>query len=328
MLCFTCHFAMAQVDVQRLIGSWVLTKVTYSDGSELPDERTVKYAYIKYSFRLPDKLNASSLYYMNGTSLLFEVIDNTIYFKSTVGGIINALLVEKIDQNNLVLLQQSHGTVQNPAPIKFYFTRETVYQDSLPVSADDIISARKGDTVYKMTPKIYPAYKGDSFQTSLYNAAGKYMHSGAGHLVASFTVAKNGVIDSAKILEGISPDVDKQVLAAINSSGKSWTPGKLNGKYVSVRMVVELRYGVGDIAIPASFNSMSATSAYNAKAYDIALYYFDLALRGAPFDQDNLYKRGMCKLLLGNTAGACADWKKIKELGGSQADALLAKYCK
>jgi len=93
-------------------------------------------------------------------------------------------------------------------------------------------------------------------------------------------------------------------------------------------MLVELRYGVGDIAIPASFNSRYATAAYNAKAYDVALYYFDLALAGLPFDRDNLFKRGICKLKLGNIAGACEDWKKVKELGGDQADEVLAKYCK
>jgi hypothetical protein len=42
-----------------------------------------------------------------------------------------------------------------------------------------------------------------------------------------------------------------------------------------------------------------------------------------------LYRRGMCKLLLGNKAGACEDWNKVKSLGGTpQVDALLEKYCK
>jgi len=49
--------------------------------------------------------------------------------------------------------------------------------------------------------------------------------------------------------------------------------------------------------------------------------------KNIPFDKENLYNRGICKKMLGNLAGACEDWKKIKELGGKLADDLPAKYC-
>ena len=330
LLCFAYNFAAAQVNVQSLIGSWVATKVTFLDGTELPDDNLIKYTYVKYTFRQPDKLNAAGVYNMYGTALLFEVKDNLIYFKSTVGSFLNVLQVVEMGQNNLVLLQRGRNGFDDPESLKYYFTRETTFQNTLPLSANDILSARPGDTVYKMSPKIYALYKGESFATYLSENIGHgyYMHNRGGHLVASYRVSKNGVADSLKIIEGIDPDFDKYFTGAFNSARKDFTAAKLNGKYVNVRMLVELRYGVGDIAIPASFNSQSANTAYNAKAWDVALYYFDLAMAGLPFDRNNLYKRGMCKLMLGNTAGACADWKKIKELGGTEADTVLAKYCK
>jgi len=332
LLSFICNFAVAQVNVKRLIGTWVLTKVTYSDGSELPDESTIKHAFIKYNFRWPNLLSATSLYYWNGTPLLFEVNDNIIYFKTPVGSIVNTLQVEKIESDNLELLQLGRSGVENPAPIKFYFMREEAYQNTLPLSASDILSVRSGDTTYKMSPKIYALYNGESFENYLTTAIDQgdadYMTNKGGHLVANFVVSKKGIADSLKILEGINKDFDKRFVRAFNQARKNFMPAKLNGRYVSVSMLVELRYGAGDVAIPASFNSQNATVAYNAKAYDVALYYFDLALTGVPFDRDNLFKRGICKLKLGNTAGACEDWKKIKELGGHEADEMLAKYCK
>src|SRR3569833_3018961 len=228
LLFFICNFAGAQINKERLIGSWVLTKVTYSDGSELPDENTVKHAYIKYNFRWPDKLSAASLYYRNGTSLLFEVNDNIIYFKTPVGSVINSLQVDQIGSNNLVLLQRGRKGLENPAPIKFYFMRETAFQDALPLSAKDILSVRPGDTTYKMSPKIYALFNGESFEdylsVAIQQGDANYMTNKGGHLVASFVVSKKGIADSLKIMEGINEDFDKGFIRAFNRARKNFTP--------------------------------------------------------------------------------------------------------
>jgi len=54
-------------------------------------------------------------------------------------------------------------------------------------------------------------------------------------IYAEFTIDKNGAVKNAKILKGISPELDKEALRVINSMPK-WTPGKQAGKPIDVKM--------------------------------------------------------------------------------------------
>jgi tetratricopeptide (TPR) repeat protein len=93
-------------------------------------------------------------------------------------------------------------------------------------------------------------------------------------------------------------------------------------------MIREIRYLTSAMMMPAFDYTLKANQQFVVKDYEIALYFYDQALKNNPTDKDNLYKRSICKKMLGNIAGACEDWNKIKELGGTQADALLAQYYK
>lgn len=155
------------------------------------------------------------------------------------------------------------------------------------------------------------------------------MGNRGGHLVASFIVSKYGIADSLKILEGIDGVFNERFSKIFISQRKRWKPAVLNGKNVAVEMIIELRYSGSEVALRASDFSKEGSKAYYDRNYAPAIYYFDKALEEVPFDKDNLYKRGMCKMHLGNISGACEDWNKIKALGGvNNVDALLEKYCK
>ncbi len=93
-------------------------------------------------------------------------------------------------------------------------------------------------------------------------------------------------------------------------------------------MSVALNYRTSETAIPAVLSSQKANTAFNSGNYEQALYYFDKAIASEPSDKDNLHKRGLCNLMLGNKDAACADWNKAKALGSTIAvDELLKKYC-
>lgn len=66
----------------------------------------------------------------------------------------------------------------------------------------------------------YPSTNGNLSKTKIY---------------AEFIIDKNGAVKNAKILKGISPDLDKEALRVINSMPK-WIPGKQAGKPVDVKM--------------------------------------------------------------------------------------------
>jgi len=328
--CLISHSLFAQVKTDDIWGSWVKTKLTFKDGEELPEENILRSTYVKYTFSKSDQMNISQVYHDKGSQFLFEISNNEIIVKTTAGSPINGFRIEELGLNKMVLLQKGYQGFDDPDALKYTFVRETAFQNSLPLNAGDIYSVTAVDTIYKETPKIYASYNKGSFQTYLYAQMGASYHSDTigNHLAASFIVSKNGVADSLKILEGMGPGFDKAFGKAFNKDKNDWKPAVLNGKYVAVQMFVELSYGTFGPAFSASQYTDKANIAFKQQDYRLALYYYDQALKNMPNDKENLYNRGICKKALGNLAGACEDWNKLKELGGKEADDLLLKYCR
>ena len=92
-------------------------------------------------------------------------------------------------------------------------------------------------------------------------------------------------------------------------------------------MHIDLNYGAYGSSVSMVEYTQKANAAFKQRDYQTALYFYDQALKNHAEDPENLYNRGICKQKLGNQAGACEDWNKIKQLGHSDADELLAKYC-
>jgi periplasmic protein TonB len=62
-----------------------------------------------------------------------------------------------------------------------------------------------------------------------------------GTVFVSFVVDKEGKISQVQTIKGISPDCDKEAIRVIQLM-PSWKPGKQNGKPVSVRFVLPLKF--------------------------------------------------------------------------------------
>jgi hypothetical protein len=320
----------AQDNIDKLYNTWVVSKITFVDGSQLQEDNLLKYVYLKYSFRRPDKANLTNTFSDKGDDRFFELSNGYLRIKSEQGGLLNMLKVERLS-DTLILVQHGRQGFDDPSGIKYYFVPETVYQNSISLKNKDIHSIISGDTTFEESPKIYASFKDASFQRRMYNGISDRisMDGRSGHFLAVFTVYKSGIPDSLKIIEGIDKEFDERFIKVFNQAKKDWHPAILNGKPVNVQMKIELRYSMSGGVISAYFASQKAVDAYNAKQYDIALYYYDEALKETPNDKEFLYRRGMCKMLLGNKAGACEDWNKAKDLGSTTTiDAVLEKYCK
>jgi hypothetical protein len=332
IICLSVNLSLfAQIRSSFLYGSWIKCKAIYSDGSELPDDSPVKYSFIKYTFTKPDRVSVTLSYAENGKSNLFELSDGALNIKSPEGGFVNSMQIST-NSDTLILQQFSRGGSDAHQGLKYYLVREIAYQNAIPLKTSDIRSINGEDTIFRESPKIYARYKGDSFHGYITANVGENPNGErtVGHLVASFIVSEQGVADSLKILESINPEFDKRVAKLFNKARKNWETATLNGKAVKVQMILELRYLGFDGMMPAYFEGNKANEAYNAKDYDVAVYFYDQALKNNPIDKENLFKRGMCKMHLGNLKGACEDWKAAKALGGSteSIDAMLEKYCK
>jgi len=329
LLLFISSTIFAQTTKEDIYGAWVKVKLTYNNGAELPDDNALKYSYVRYTFKSPDIFNPSVAYNEKGGSNTFDVDGDIIKIQLPGGFVINQFKIKSV-KDTLILVQQ--GTDQgfdDPSTLKFYFIPERVYQNNIRFKPADIYSVTAGDTIYKDSPKVYATYKDGSFRSAIYNGLNGNMDGRSGHFIATFTVFKSGIADSLKITKGIDDKFNKRFIKVFNQTKKNWEPAVLNGKIVPVEVTIELRYETSAEALPAQNFTFNGNDAYNKQEYDVALAFYNQALDNVADDKANLYKRGICKLHLGNTSGACEDWNKIKALGGSpEADAMLEKYCK
>jgi len=329
LLLITCSI-QAQVNPSKIYGTWVKCKATYSDGVELPDDHVMKYTYFKYKFEQPDKVQATVSYFEFNAPMLFEINYGMLEFKSPEGGMINKFKIEAI-KDTLILVQYGRDGADDPNSVKLYFIPEHVYQNSIVLKPEDVYAVKGADTVFKQSAKIYAQFNEDSFQRYIYDGIRDKisMDGRAGYFSAGFIVSKQGVADSLKIYEGIDESFKKQFVKVFNKAKGKWKPATLNGKPVAVYTTINLGYSTSETMLPAYLSAQKGNEAYNNKDYDLAIYYYDKALKNVPTDKTNLYKRAMCKWHMGNTAGACEDWNKIKALGADDAtNAMIAKYCK
>ena len=82
LICFAANSLLAQTAPDNIYGNWVKIKLTYKDGTELPEENILKNTYVKYIFTVPDKMNISQGYFENGTPFLFEILNNEIIVRT------------------------------------------------------------------------------------------------------------------------------------------------------------------------------------------------------------------------------------------------------
>ena len=66
-------------------------------------------------------------------------------------------------------------------------------------------------------------------------------NSTTGRVIVTFIIEKDGTISSAKVLNGVSPELDAESLRVVNSMPK-WTPGKQNGEVVRVKFTIPITF--------------------------------------------------------------------------------------
>ncbi|MEO7212729.1 hypothetical protein [Mucilaginibacter sp.] len=328
LLLLTYQSTFAQLPIKSLYGTWVVSSVGFKDGSELPKDNLLKFAYFKYTFMEPDKVAFTTAYYETGTENNFELDKNILLIKNQQGYVMNSFKIN-IAGDTLSLLQKGANGFEDPNCLNYKLISENNYQKGLPLTPNDIYAIRNGDTIYKESRKIYAKYIGPSFQQYIYAGISGKMDGKSGHFTARFTVSKEGVADSLKIINGISKKFDTRFLKVFTQAKNNWLPGYINNKPVPVRMMVELRYSTSEEVIPAHFAGQQANDAYNNKDYETAIFFYDQALETDPDDKDHLFRRGMSKMLLGNFKGACEDWNNVQKLGGNtNAEDAIKRYCK
>ena len=152
--------------------------------------------------------------------------------------------------------------------------------------------------------------------------------------VAQFTVTSEGEVTDLTIINSVSPEIDSEVIRVLRSTSGMWRPAFENGKPVSRVKEVSIGFALGEfnpekrfIHEAKEYLALGNKQFFNKKDSKNALYFYNKALRYVPNNKNLLATRGICKYQMGDKAGACRDWNRIRTLGGMEGDAFLNNFC-
>ncbi len=318
-------------NAQNIFGDWIKTKVSYLDNTELSNNNALKFQYLRYTFEKNDKLFISFAFDSKGTLYNFERKDRIVEIKNSYGYIVNSLMISKISNDELIIVQKGKNEFTDNDCLKYYFIREKDYQNQLTIKSSDILLISKNDTVYKATEKLCAKFLGDKsfYDFCSENIPERNVVMATNNLfIATFIVRKNGLIDSIQVLENINKEFEKQFRKALKKSKKLWLAGELNGNKVDIQMKIKFRFISSNKFLPMYEYSLKGKTAMNNSDFTRALAYFDLALENVPSDYQSLYYKAICEMNLGNKNAACEDLEKVKNFEKMQVDELIEKNCK
>lgn len=325
---FICTWT--KLEAQEIYGDWIKTNITYLNGTELPDGNALKYQFLRYSFEKQNRLFMSVEFDDKGTALTFDRNSNLLQIKNSYGFIINGFQIEKISNNELVLIQKGKNGFNEENCLKYNFVNEKAYQNQLTLTTFDVLYINENDTIYKASEKIHPKFLGDK---SFYDFCSEKIPEKSAVMstnslfVSTFIVTKDGEISDIQILENINNRFERQFLKALDKSKKLWIPAEVNGKKVDVQMSMEFKFISSNKFLPMyDFSKKGKTALYN-KEFSKALRYFELALEKSPDNIEIIYQKAICEMNLGNKEAACKNLEKVKASGEMNVDELIMKNC-
>ena len=325
LICFN-----ADLDAQELFGDWIKTNVTYLNDNEFPDEHVLKYQYLRYTFEKSNELFMSVKSDDKGTALLFNINSNILQVKNSYGFIINSFLIDKITNDELILIQKGKGGFNESDCIKYQFIKEKLYQNKLPIKPSNILLISGIDTIYKSSEKIHAKFNGDKSFSEFCsdNIPEMSVVMATNNLfVATFIVRKSGQIDSVQILENINKRFEKQFRKALNKSKNLWLAAELNNEKVDVQMSIQFKFVTSNKFIPMYNFFQKGKVALDNLDYLRALEYFELALEKIPDSYEITYYKAICEMNLGNIDAACEDLAKVKSSGKMNVEELIIRNC-
>lgn len=155
-----------------------------------------------------------------------------------------------------------------------------------------------------------------------------------GTSVVQFLVTAKGEVTEVKVINSVSRDIDREVERVLISTSGLWKPAIENGQPVAKVREVSIVFAPGELNPEQKFfKEARACLAQGNKQFFLknnsknALYFYDRAVRYIPNDKGLLATRGMCRYQLGDRAGACSDWIRIRSLGGMEGDSYLDNFC-
>jgi hypothetical protein len=111
----------------KLSGVYVLSKINYLNGEELPDDNLLKYTYVKYTFN-QNEISISGTYYENGRPFFFIINGDHLTVRSSIGAVLNTMKVLESTDDRLVLVSGSaNAVIRRPLGYKVHTLQGRIY---------------------------------------------------------------------------------------------------------------------------------------------------------------------------------------------------------
>lgn len=226
-------------DTSKLNGTWIVEASAKALDSSIDKTNKSHHSltYLKFTFKESSLIDIANHYAANTHFQKFLLKNKIITFSTG-----RQFLIEKLNAEELVLVELEQGKI-GVNSIRYWFVREQIYLDKLPLKANDSISIN-GKIVYRASKKLYPKFKHKKypdFHIYMDNSIKNNYKAGENFYLASFVINPDGKIDNIKILHRVNEKQDKKILRAIKRSEGMWTLPKLNGNNVPILHFIEDR---------------------------------------------------------------------------------------
>lgn len=140
----------------------------------------------------------------------------------------------------------------------------------------------------------------------------------SGTEVIQFTVSPEGTLGSFKVMNSISPAVDREVIRVLETTSGNWVPGSVNGipatmtKEISLVFKTNPRY---DLVYHAKeYQYKGNVLMFMKKDPARALRFYNQAKRLLPFEESVLANCCLCRFELGDEEGAKKELNRLLSL--------------
>lgn len=148
--------------------------------------------------------------------------------------------------------------------------------------------------------------------------------------VVRFVINPSGKVSNIKIINGVSPEIDREIIYALNRTDNMWQPAYENGVAVASEKEIALAITTKQRStkeVTEDFTKKATT--YYIKASEQlllknqtkkALRNFEVVARYRPYDRGTLTMLALCELELGHDQSASFYAQRLEELGGIEVD--------
>lgn len=150
--------------------------------------------------------------------------------------------------------------------------------------------------------------------------------------VVQFVVSPTGELADFAIINGVSPQINEEVIRVLLTTNGMWFPGYNNGNPVAMEKEISVVFKIEGNRFTPDFKTQATKyfskggefflTKYNAKK---ALKFYDKGIMLLPNDESLLLMRGFARYETGDKEGASRDWQRIVTLGNTFDSEYLGK---